>query len=606
MSATEDLDEESSNQESADSRAVADHASAKHARTPKSAPADTEAEAEASAAQTESVPGSAKHRQLWQWAKTHLSITIPVAVVVLLAVLFAVPFTRYVLAGTVLRRSFAVAVVDQQTGKPVSSATITLEGKQAATNNQGIAKIRVNVGNATLLVSKTYYQSVSESVLVPIGSQKQPVRVKLKATGRQVPVTVINKITGKPVTNAVVKAAKTEVKTDAHGQAVMVLPADQASVAGTVSLGGYNTATIKVMVTSSVDPGNTFAVTPAGKLYFLSNKSGKIDVVKTDLDGQNRQTILAGTGNESANDTSLLASRDWKFLLLKASRDEAGKPKLYLLDTASDKLSTVDEGDATFSLIGWSGHTFVYWLERTNVQYYEPNHQAVKSFDADSSKLITLDQTQGEGDQGHAIYQQYEQFIQIGNQLIYPVRWLGFSVPGKTNVIRSIQVDGQNKKDLKSFDSATTGYIQAALYKPDEVYFQQYVYGGSKNAYFEYEDGAIKAKTDLTDAQFNQPYPTFLLSPSGNQTFWSEQRDGKNALFVGDEKGEGGKQIATLSDYNIYGWFTDQYLLESKNSSELYILPAAGLTGNQQPLKVSDYFKPVITYPGYGGGYGGF
>jgi hypothetical protein len=106
----------------------------------------------------------------------------------------------------------------------------------------------------------------------------------------------------------------------------------------------------------------------------------------------------------------------------------------------------------------------------------------------------------------------------------------------------------------------------------------------------------------LSQDQFwSTPYPTYLLSPSSNQTFWTDQRDGKNTLFVGDNDAKNQKTIASLSGYNIYGWFTDNYLLVSKSSSELYVMPVAGGT----PLKITDYYKPAINYQGYGGGYGG-
>jgi hypothetical protein len=96
-----------------------------------------------------------------------------------------------------------------------------------------------------------------------------------------------------------------------------------------------------------------------------------------------------------------------------------------------------------------------------------------------------------------------------------------------------------------------------------------------------------------------------LISPDGHQTFWSDSRDGKNALFVGDEAAKNAKQVALLKDYRAYGWYTDKYLLVSKDSSELYVLPVAGLSGDAQPSKVSDYYRPDISYNGYGRGYGG-
>jgi len=41
-----------------------------------------------------------------------------------------------------------------------------------------------------------------------------------------------------------------------------------------------------VQVTDQAVPANTFSVTPAGKLYFLSKRTGQINVMKSDLDGK--------------------------------------------------------------------------------------------------------------------------------------------------------------------------------------------------------------------------------------------------------------------------------------------------------------------------------
>jgi hypothetical protein len=126
---------------------------------------------------------------------------------------------------------------------------------------------------------------------------------------------------------------------------------------------------------------------------------------------------------------------------------------------------------------------------------------------------------------------------------------------------------------------------------------------GAKDNFYTYANGQVKDDpTGTANSFYSADYPTYLESPSGDSTFWAEARDGKNTLFVGDPSGQDGKQIATLSDYFTYGWFSDNYLLVSKNSSELYIMPKAG---SKDPVKISDYHKPSATFYGYGGGYGG-
>jgi hypothetical protein len=76
-------------------------------------------------------------------------------------------------------------------------------------------------------------------------------------------------------------------------------------------------------------------------------------------------------------------------------------------------------------------------------------------------------------------------------------------------------------------------------------------------------------------------------------------------LFIGGQNADNAKQIATLSEYLTYGWYTDDYLLVSKNSSELYAMPRDGTKNDTSALKISDYHKPAQNFFGYGGGYGG-
>jgi hypothetical protein len=216
----------------------------------------------------------------------------------------------------------------------------------------------------------------------------------------------------------------------------------------------------------------------------------------------------------------------------------------------------------------------------------------------------------------------------MGDQVVYAKNWQGAGyevgsdgnavyntvgpateivtiISGKEPELDSINGDGSNHQVLKSFASSdaneslssqnfaldTTAYEPGGLY----IYFPDASNGGQ---FYDYEDGKVTVDSSLTaDGFYSTSYPTYLLSPSGNNTFWAQQRDGKNTLFTGDENGNNQTQIASLSDYTPYGWYTDDYLLVSQNSSELYVLPAGGGT----PLKITDYYKPPINYNGYGG-----
>jgi len=388
----------------------------------------------------------------------------------------------------------------------------------------------------------------------------------------------------------------------------VVVPSGSTTQQATVTFSGFNTA--KVSITAAGDVAkNTFGIVPAGKLYFLSNLSGKLDVVKTDLDGSNRQVVLEGTGSEDKYNTSLLASRDWKYLALLSKREGKDTASVYLIDTTNgDKLTTIDEGNAGFSFVGWSGDRFIYQVNRNGYNTWQPHQLALKSFDPTTGHTLLLDQTDASGSNSFDYAQQgFTGVYLLGSQIVYGKSWSSSyynpgALNGKTASLETIGADGSGHKVAKTFSLDSPGsYVGANLrpYEPDELYVN--FYSGGVQHYYEYTNGKLTESSDITDQQFNDSYPTYLLSPSGNGTFWSDSRDGKNALFLGDANGKGPKQIASLSEYNTYGWFTDDYLLVSKSSSELYIMPAAGGT----PLKITDYYKPAYSYLGYGGGYGG-
>jgi Tol biopolymer transport system component len=532
--------------------------------------------------------------------------TLPVTIAAVVLIVLAIPFTRYKVLGLFIQKQVHVVVMDSATHTPVSGAVVTIGGKTLKTEGTGDATGKVKLGSTQLAVTKQYYKPSTQKVVVGLSSSGNTYKVSLQAAGRQVPITVIDKVTGKGLEGADIKVIDTEAKTDKSGKATVVVPTDTKDPQATISLHGYNNLTAAIKVTDKMVEANTFAVMPAGKLYFLSNKSGKLDVVKTNLDGSDRQTVLAGTGTEDRNNTSLLASRDWKYLALLSRRD--GKnASIYLIDTTKgDKLTTMDEGEATFALSGWSGSSFVYLVNR-NTPQPDQGAQVIKSFNAATGKLQTLDQTAALN-ADPTVRQTFSSIYLLQDQLLYAKNLipLSYATPITNQAeLLSIKVDGSGKKTVRTFGlspgaKAYSVSVDLRAYEPHGVYL--HFDDGIKDGYYEYEDGKVQDKALTNDAFWNAPYPTYLQSPDGNNTFWSESRDGKNALFIGDQDAGNKKEIASASEYTPYGWYTDAYVLLSKDSSELYIQAA---DGSKTPLKITDYYKPTIDYRGYGGGYGG-
>ncbi|MGH7196892.1 MAG: hypothetical protein ACREGJ_03980 [Candidatus Saccharimonadales bacterium] len=557
------------------------------------------------------VPLHPKHR-LMAFLKTKKGkiVAAVIALLLVIAVLSAIPYTRYAIAGTVVKKDVVLSVIDSKTNKPVSEVEVTLANRTSKTDQQGKVEFKsVAVGEQKAVVKKKYYKDASQTVLLPIFSAPKATELKIEATGHQVPVKVLNKISGKPIEKAIVSALDTAVTTDEKGEALLVLPADKISEKGTVKLQGYNDLTVDIEVTEQTTDKNAFSLTPSGKLYFLSKRTGKINVMKSNLDGSDAQVVVAGTGKEEDGGTVLLASRDWKYLALKAKRDST-KPKLYLLDTSNDKLSIIDEGNAEFTPIGWYNERFIFKTARNDMKSWQPKQNAIKSFNASTAKLSILDETNGEGS-GEYDYtnEVYGDVYILENLVVYSKNWSSsyyspHKEDGKQDVIMSVRPSGTESRVLKGFSARNSAIVASKIYEPQEVIFDVFIDG--KEGFWEYEEGKIfEAKEITRDTFFNKFYPTHLLSPSSQLSFWYEPRDGKNTLFVGSAKGGEGQEIATLSEYTPYGWYGDDYLLVAKKGSELYILPRQD-AAKSQPVKVTDYHKPTLEFYGYGYGYGGF
>lgn len=524
-------------------------------------------------------------------------------IVVALAAVFILPTSRYKVAGLVVKKDLQVKVVDSKTMTPVSKAVVMIDGQKLVTNGSGVAAVRVGVGEHDVTITKQYYAATSTRTFMDFTDDGR-LSVNLVAIGRQVPITVLDKLTDKPVVGAEISVLNTNAKTDRKGKAIIVLPTKTATVAGKISGANFNTSKIEVEVTDREVDANTYKLTPTGKVYFLSNEQGTIDVVKSNLDGTDRKTVIKGTGKEDGNTTVLLASRDWRYIVLKAQRTST-QASLFLIDGSTDKLTEFDSGDANFTPIGWSGHNFIYDVVRNTVATSQNGHEQIKSYDAERGQLNQLDQTQAEGDGSSYSYQGFYNFYILDNLLVYNAQWYnsgGADLSNKNDTIRGVQVTGANKKDYQNIAAKGLGYIQSALAKPNEIYYSAYNYLDNKTMFYEFKDGAAKESTTVNQASFNKVYPAYLASPNGQQVVWSEVRDGKPVVLLGDANAGGSKILNNLAGYNVYGWYSPNYLLVSKNNSELYIVST---TGSMEPLQLTDYYKPSQNQGSYSFGYGG-
>lgn len=544
------------------------------------------------------------------WYKKHKRLTIPLSAVIVMiiagAIICVIPPLRYATLSLIIKKSYEIYVVDAKTSNPLYDAVVSLNNHTLKTDLSGRATFdQVPVGYHSVIVTKPLYDTQEIPVTVPILTN--PIgNVSLVANGKQVNVTVINRIGGQPIDGAKITTNSASSQTRADGKAELIIPVNVKSLEATVTKDGFLPSTVTVSQETPAD----VSLVKTGRIYFLSKQSGLIDVVSTNLDGSDRKVLVTGTGNEIEYSTALLASRDWKYLALQSKREENSQEgeSLYLIKTDTGELSRITAGKSSLALVGWSDHRFIYKESGRGPDATSWNLLSVKASD---NSVAILEKSEGIRLSYSASHQQIDTpYILDGGTVVYASVWSSSNYyaperPGnRQSGVIAVQADGSNRRFIKSYPATEINNIQTKLYKPQEIHYRVFNTNGERRENLM----TVNKKIELvppSQQKFDQSYPTFLISPDGKRAFWGEPRDGKNALFIGDNNAGDQQQLAIESEYTPYGWFTDEYVLLQKDDSELYITTLDQIKSGGTPLKISGYHKPAQGFPGYGYGYGG-
>lgn len=521
------------------------------------------------------------------WYGSRKKISIPLTLLALTLIIAAIPWARYKSAGAVYKKDFSLTFKDSKANAPVSGVTVTAGNMVGVSDAEGkVTFDSLSVGPHKIKASKKYYQDKELDVLVPIFGRSEAVNVSLVATGRQAKIVITNIISGKALGDVEIEVADSEALTDKNGGATVVLPAGSPSQKATLALDGYNPAEVEIKVDASKIVENKFTLTPKGSIYFMSKRTGKLDVMKVNLDGTEAKVAVAGTGAEKDDSTKLIQSPDGKYAALVTRRNSIDpSPQLYVISASDDKLLMADSGNANFTLLGWAGDRLVYIASHNDLTEAQAGKYKLKSYDASSGKITSLAQSD-ESDLALGVSHKFD-FVRLsGGTVVFARTWYGAepSLAGKVDSLHSISVNGQNHRQVITSDAAAiyTSYSQRS---PVAFYIRQRAVASGQEAFQDFTVGGTAKQANISPTQMYEKDYGYFFSPSGRQTVWSEERDGQMAFLVGDATGSGAKVIATLDEYIAESWFSEDYLLLSKKSSELYIMAARG----DKPLKITNY-----------------
>jgi hypothetical protein len=530
----------------------------------------------------------------WRWltAKPWRLAAVVTGMVLVAGGVVGLTDLKYTLLGGIAKGAVKVTVTDAATKLPVPKALVESAGRGELTDKAGRVTLGgLHAGHQTLLVRKIGYSDYSQPLTVGLGGNVS-VQVALKPNGIALDASVSNVITGAAIEGVEVHAGDAEALTDKDGHAKLSLPpaSDNTKVTVEFTKDGYNSAQAETLVREGAAPLHS-ALTPAGKVYFLSNRSNKIDLYESNLDGTQTAVVLAGTGNEDAATGILPNITNHQFLALDSSREGRRQDgqlvhDLFLFDTGSKQLTKIDENVSFGNFRAWLGDTLVY--ERTKNDPNLGNCNDLKTYNLQTRKAATFFSSNGTATGCPRIT------VALADSVFYTVSNVsdkskeGFYQATATSAGKKVSDRPSNTTIRKVHDTVLSEY---------------YNYSDNSTLWDSINLGTM-AVTQLPNGPSDETSRYYNDSPSGNYSSFVEERDGKSELYLTDGGGGNEHKLTSLGSVNQFvQWYGDEYIVFSSTKTEenaLYVVATSG----GAPVKVADFYRGnQKTYGGGGNAY---
>ena len=333
---------------------------------------------------------AAKHGGLWRhkWIRWAF-------VIVFLAgagTVAGLPSSRYFVLNTAgVRSGSSATVMDSTTDLPLKGAEVSVAGVKIATDSQGKAKFTgLRLGPTTLRIKQTGFAEVVRPVVIGWGSNPFG-NFELKPVGVQYVIEVRDYLSDRPVVGVEAVSGSASAVSDKSGKVTLTLANTVAAKDGaTLTKAGYRTQPI-TFVEDPKQPTKV-ALVMSRKTVFVNKASGKYDVFKSDIDGQNKELLLAGTGNETSN-ISLVVSPDGNRAAMVSTRDNKRDTdgtllnSLILIDIEKGNTTTIAQAPQ-IQLIDWIGARLIF--QQVSSDSSASNRYSVVSYNYPDNARVQL------------------------------------------------------------------------------------------------------------------------------------------------------------------------------------------------------------------------
>ncbi len=501
----------------------------------------------------------------WWHNKKARNITIA-ALLLIIAGLATYPTTRYFMLNTVgVRSKASITILDNSTQQPLKNVQVTVHGQTGQTDDNGsVTLTKVKLGATDLEIKKRAFAPIERHIVIgwgsnPLGQQK------LDPAGVQYTFVVTDFLSGKPVEKAEASSGESSAFSDENGKIVLTL--DKNDLASDVTVSAKNYRDEKMALSDNNEVEQKVNMVPSHKHAFVSNRSGKFDVYKIDVDGKNEAIALAGTGSE--RDDMTLAPHPTKNLVAVVStRDNQRNKDGFLLSTLNlvnlddNKVKTLGTSER-IQVIGWADSRFVYVQIAAGASASNPKRYRLMSYEPDKDETKEL-----------ASANYFNDLVLVSN-VIYYAPAAAYQNGTDVSLLR-IKPDGSDKQVVlgkETWNIFRTNY--------DDLTF------AAQQDWYKYDLANQNAPTKIVTPA-NPKTRIYIQNPSNKKSVWIDQRDGKGVLIIYDVDSKKETVLRTQSGlkYPVY-WVSDNtlvYRINTEQETADYVLNIDG----GDPKKIKD------------------
>jgi hypothetical protein len=448
------------------------------------------------------------------WWKSKKARYATFAILGLLFVLSTlIPASRYAILNVFgVRVKTSMTVIDSQTRLPLKNIYVNIQGKEQFTDEEGYVSFeKLKLGASNLEIKKRGFADSSRKIILgwgsnPIGEQE------IIATGEQFTFVLSDWISGDAVVDgAEATAGENSAKADDTGKITLTIGEESIrDVEVTVTAEGYRDESFSS--DELVDSEIPVRVVPRKHNLFVSNRDGRFDIYKIDLDTKNEEVLLAATEKErevpailshpSRNIAAIVSSRDGV-----QNSDGFTLDGLFIVDSETEEFVKVSRSEQ-IQLFGWYENKLMYSQVVEGTSRGNPERSKLFSYDYDSGDRIEL-----------ASANYFNDVELVGSTLTFAVS--SFAVPQSQAKLYQVDTAADEPEVERILDKQVYNIFRSG--------YDTLLFSAVEQAWYKMVGDNTAEETD--------PVPTpsskkFIDSPNGEMTAWVEVRDGKGVLLV--------------------------------------------------------------------------